>query len=84
MRQIDAVNALTGPVFTIHKTNQMLEDAIKRNISHAADYHVTCEDHVEHTLWVVTDKLDIEQIVAGFDALGVLYIADGHHRSADL
>ena len=82
MRQIDAVNALTGPVFTIHKTNQMLEDVIKRNISYAADYHVTCEDHVEHTLWVVTDKLDIEQIVAGFDALGVLYIADGHHRSA--
>ena len=82
MRQIDAINALTGPVFTIHKTNQMLEDVIKRNISYAADYHVTCEDHVEHTLWVVTDKLDIEQIVAGFDALGVLYIADGHHRSA--
>ena len=82
MRQIDAVNALTGPVFTIHKTNQMLEDVIKRNISYAADYHVTCEDHVEHTLWVVADKLDIEQIVAGFDALGVLYIADGHHRSA--
>ena len=82
MRQIDAVNALTGPVFTIHKSNQMLENVIKRNISYAADYHVTCEDHVEHTLWVVTDKLDIEQIVAGFDALGVLYIADGHHRSA--
>ena len=82
MKQIDAVNALTGPVFTIHKSNQMLENVIKRNISYAADYHVTCEDHVEHTLWVVTDKLDIEQIVAGFDALGVLYIADGHHRSA--
>ena len=37
MRQIDAVNALTGPVFTIHKTNQMLEDVIKRNISYAAN-----------------------------------------------
>jgi uncharacterized protein (DUF1015 family) len=30
----------------------------------------------------VSDIADIEQITEGFESLGVLYIADGHHRSA--
>jgi len=82
VRQIDATNAQTGPVFTIHKFNQLLDAVIKRNVAYVADYHVISEDQVEHTLWVVTDLTDIKQITEGFDSLGVLYIADGHHRSA--
>jgi len=82
VRQIDATNAQTGPVFTIHKSNQLLDEVIKRNVAYVADYHVISEDQVEHTLWVVTDLTDIKQITEGFDSLGVLYIADGHHRSA--
>jgi uncharacterized protein (DUF1015 family) len=82
VRQIDAVNAQTGPVFTIHKSSDILDEVIKRNISYAADYHVIGEGNVEHTLWIVTDLSDIGQITQGFDALGFLYIADGHHRSA--
>ena len=82
VRQIDAINAQTGPVFTIHKSNDLLEEVINRNVAYAADYHVIGDGKVEHTLWVVTDLDDIEKVTEGFDALGVLYIADGHHRSA--
>ena len=82
VRQIDAINAQTGPVFTIHKSNDLLEEVINRNVAYAADYHVIGDRTVEHTLWVVTDLNDIEKITKGFDTLGVLYIADGHHRSA--
>jgi uncharacterized protein (DUF1015 family) len=82
VRQIDAVNAHTGPVFTIHKSNDLLDEIIKKNVSYAADYHVIGEGNVEHTLWVVSDLHDILEITRGFDALGVLYIADGHHRAA--
>jgi uncharacterized protein (DUF1015 family) len=82
VRQIDAINAQTGPVFTIHKSNDLLEEVINRNVAYAADYHVIGDGKVEHTLWVVTDLNDIEKVTEGFDALGVLYIADGHHRSA--
>jgi uncharacterized protein (DUF1015 family) len=82
VRQIDTINAQTGPVFTIHKSNNLLDEVIKKNVAYAADYHVIGDGKVEHTLWVVTDLSDIEKITKGFDALGVLYIADGHHRSA--
>jgi uncharacterized protein (DUF1015 family) len=82
VHQIDAVNAHTGPVFTIHKSNDLLDNIIKKNASYAADYHVIGDGNVEHTLWVVSDLHDILKITQGFDALGVLYIADGHHRSA--
>ena len=82
VRQIDAVNAHTGPVFTIHKSNGLLDKIIKKNVSFAADYHVIGDGNVEHTLWVVSDLSDIIQITQGFDNLGLLYIADGHHRSA--
>ena len=82
VRQIDAINAQTGPVFTIHKSKDLLEEVINRNVAYAADYHVIGDGKVEHTLWVVTDLNDIEKVTEGFDTLGVLYIADGHHRSA--
>jgi uncharacterized protein (DUF1015 family) len=82
VRQIDAVNAQTGPVFTTHKPNDLLQEVIGRTVAGAADYHVIGEGKVEHTLWVVTDAADIAKITKGFDSLGVIYIADGHHRSA--
>jgi uncharacterized protein (DUF1015 family) len=82
VRQIDAVNAQTGPVFTTHKPNDLLQEVIGRTVAGAADYHVNGEGKVEHTLWVVTDAADIAKITKGFDSLGVIYIADGHHRSA--
>lgn len=82
VRQIDAVNAQTGPVFTTHKPDALLEEVIQATVKGAADYHVIGEGNVEHTLWVVTEPADIKKITEGFDNLGVIYIADGHHRSA--
>jgi len=82
VRQIDAVNAQTGPVFTTHKPDSLLEEVIQRTVKGAADYHVIGEGKVEHTLWVVTEPEDIASLTEGFDRLGVIYIADGHHRSA--
>ncbi len=82
VRQIDAVNAQTGPVFTTHKPDDLLDEVIQRTVKGAADYHVIGEGNVEHTLWVVTEPADIDKITNGFDRLGVIYIADGHHRSA--
>jgi uncharacterized protein (DUF1015 family) len=82
VRQIDAVNAQTGPVFTTHKPSDLLQEVIERTVTGAADYHVIGEGKVEHTLWVVSEPIDIKRITEGFDRLGVIYIADGHHRSA--
>ena len=82
VRQIDAVNAQTGPVLTIHKSNNLLERVIERTVCYDADYHVIGVGKVEHTLWVVRDAFDIKEITRAFEKIGVIYIADGHQRSA--
>lgn len=82
VRQIDAVNAQTGPVFTTHKNSELIQVVIDRVVKGAADYNVIGDGNVEHTLWLVDDDADIIEITRAFEELGVIYIADGHHRSA--
>ena len=39
-------------------------------------------DGVNHTMWAVADAADVEALEAAFAEVPVLYVADGHHRSA--
>lgn len=82
VRQIDALNAQTGPVFLTYRHNDTV-DAVAERISQTAPvYDLTAADEVRHTLWIIDDQADIEQLTATFDSMECLYIADGHHRSA--
>ena len=82
VRQIEALNAQTGPVLLAYPasaTADALIDAIAQGAP-AAD--VTADDGIRHQIWVLTDAARIAAITAAFDAMHALYIADGHHRSA--
>jgi uncharacterized protein (DUF1015 family) len=81
VRQIEAVGAQTGPVFTAHRPDPALAEVMARVTGGAPAYEVDVAG-ARHTLWVVDGEVDIAAINAGFDAMGVIYIADGHHRSA--
>ena len=81
VRQIEAVGAETGPVFTVHHPDPGLADAVARATADMPAYEVGL-DGVRHTLWVVDDPAGIDFINTRFDAMDVIYIADGHHRSA--
>ena len=82
VRQIEALNAQTGPVFLTYRHASAV-DAIIEKIAHGEpDVDVTADDRVRHTLWVMRDRRQIDAITAAFDAMPCLYIADGHHRSA--
>jgi uncharacterized protein (DUF1015 family) len=82
VRQIEAVNAQTGPVMMGYPKapaiDAMLADASKG--PPAVD--VTADDGVRHQLWVIEDGATLAALTRAFDALPALYIADGHHRSA--
>ncbi len=82
VRQIMAVRGHTGPVFTIHKPEADLTAVVDEVTAGAPAYSVTGEGDVQHTVWVVSDDALIDRISQGFERLGVIYIADGHHRSA--
>lgn len=82
VRQIDAVNAQTGPVLLAYPDTPAV-DAILAEASQAESaLDVTADDGIQHTLWVIEDAVSIAQLTAAFNAMPALYIADGHHRSA--
>lgn len=82
VRQIDSVDAQTGPVLVVHQPRDDIS-AILNQISAAPPlYDVTLPGGVGHQLWLVDDGALIAQIDAAYGALELLYIADGHHRSA--
>jgi uncharacterized protein (DUF1015 family) len=82
VRQIDALNAQTGPVFLTYRHNDIVE-AITSKVSKTEPlYDLTADDGVKHTIWLVADQGDIDTLTSTFDAMECLYIADGHHRSA--
>ena len=82
VRHIDTSNAQTGPVFLVHRATPALDGVLERASQGQPAADVVADDGVRHTLWVIDAAADIAAISAAVEALGVLYIADGHHRSA--
>ncbi len=82
VRQIDALNAQTGPVFLTYRHDQHVDALVKKVCAGKPEYDLTADDGVKHTLWVVSEQALIDELTQRFDAMTYLYIADGHHRSA--
>jgi len=82
VRQIEAVNAQTGPVMLAYPTAPAVDTLLARAASGPAAVGVTAEDGVRHQLWVIDDEHTIAGLTDAVDALPALYIADGHHRAA--
>lgn len=82
VRQIDALNAQTGPVFLTYRHHPPADEVIAGVTREAPEYDLTADDGVRHTLWVLRDPQRLRAITEEFDAMDCLYIADGHHRSA--
>ena len=82
VRQIDALNAQTGPVMVTHRRDAALTVVIDRVTARPPAYAVTDKGGVDHTFWVVDGTDEIDAVSTAFDAMHAIYIADGHHRSA--
>ena len=46
------------------------------------EYDFVSDGGVENTVWIITDRADIEAVENAFKNIESLYIADGHHRAA--
>ncbi len=82
VRQIEALNAQTGPVFLAYPDAPAIDAILQATVTGTPDADATADDGIRHTLWVIRDDATIAQVTRAFDALPALYIADGHHRSA--
>ena len=82
VRQIEAVNAQTGPVMMGYPAAPEIDAMLASATAHAPEVDVTADDGVRHELWVINDDATIAALTRAFDALPALYIGDGHHRTA--
>jgi len=82
VRQIEAVNAQTGPVMNGYPASPAIDALLAQAATDEPAVDVTADDGVRHQLWVVDDEPAISELTRAFEALPALYIADGHHRSA--
>jgi uncharacterized protein (DUF1015 family) len=82
VRQIEAVNAQTGPVMLAYPAAHEIDAILARAAAGGPAVDVTADDGVRHQLWVIADETTIAALTRAVEALPALYIADGHHRSA--
>lgn len=82
VRQIDAVNSITGPVMTVHRADQGLAALLSRATEAEPDAVADGVGGALHELWVVSDRKTVSTISDIMNGMEALYIADGHHRSA--
>lgn len=81
VRQIDALDAQTGPVLLAYPAAPAVDALLAAASGGTPDSDAEL-DGVRHTLWVIRDPAILARITAAFNAMPALYIADGHHRSA--
>ncbi|MBA2301307.1 MAG: DUF1015 domain-containing protein [Acidobacteria bacterium] len=80
-RHIVELRAQTGVVFLTYKAVPAV-DAVERQVTAGQPlYDFTADDGVHHTVWRAGTE-QARALVAEFEQIPALYIADGHHRAA--
>ncbi len=82
VRQIEALNAQTGPVLLAYRDDADLDARLAAVAATVPEVDVEGDGGVRHSLWTVDDPEWCARVSERFEAMPVLYIADGHHRSA--
>jgi len=82
VRQVETLNAQTGPVLLAHPDSDEAERLVASATAGTPIADLTADDGIKHTVWLIDDEATIAKITRVIDAMPALYIADGHHRSA--
>ncbi|MDR2655591.1 MAG: DUF1015 family protein [Oscillospiraceae bacterium] len=80
---VEACEAQTGPIFLAYRGRDDINALIEGwKSAHSPVYDFTADDGVSHTVWIIGEESAMSGIIAGFEKVPALYIADGHHRNA--
>lgn len=82
VNHISTLGAQVGPVFLTYKARKEIDTLFNEIQEKEPEYDFVADDGIRHTLWVVGSRMRIEAIARLFADIPVLYVADGHHRSA--
>jgi uncharacterized protein (DUF1015 family) len=81
-RHVDTVGAHTGPVFLACRSSEVLNEMIVSWTSGEADFDFVDWADVQHTLWRISDPVELERSRSVYKEIEAFYVADGHHRAA--
>ena len=81
VRHVDALGAHDEPVFLTYRAVKAIDAVVEEVKRGTPEYDLRTPDLVEHRLWVVPPDAGA-RLEALFREVPVLYVADGHHRSA--
>lgn len=79
---VDTCSAQTGPIFLAYRSEQVINEIVKKVQAETPLYDFTAPDGVTHRVWKIGDKEDVTAIGDAFANINQIYIADGHHRAA--
>jgi len=82
IKHVDTLNANTGPVFLTYRAQDNINELVDEILKENPLYDIETEDGIKHIFWKIDQQNDIDKIIAIFDDIDYLYVADGHHRSA--
>jgi uncharacterized protein (DUF1015 family) len=80
-RHMIELRAQTGPVFMTYRASHGVDALVDRATTQVPLFDFTAPDGVHHAIWRI-DAAGVSDLVAVFDRIPALYIADGHHRAA--
>jgi uncharacterized protein (DUF1015 family) len=79
---LNTVKFNAEPVLMTYENKDSIAELIKKEKEKDPEYFFTTADRITHKLWVIAEQPTLDALVAEFESLDNLYIADGHHRSA--
>jgi uncharacterized protein (DUF1015 family) len=82
VRNIDTLNAQTGPVLLAYRANPAVARLLDAAASAPPLFTVVGPNDVLHSVWRIAAAAEVDAMARALNALPALYIADGHHRSA--
>ena len=80
-RHMIDLRAQTGPVFLTYRASTAVDRIAGEVMRGSPLFDFTAPDDVQHTVWRAKEN-EVGGLVAAFDRIPALYIADGHHRAA--
>ena len=78
-RHLVTQQAHAEPVMLTYRGKDAIDAAVAEAMAGEPLYDFRAKDYVQHTVWPIPDA---RAVVEAFGDVDVLYVADGHHRSA--
>lgn len=78
-RHVVTMRCQAEPIFLAYRRNDAVASLVRETTEGRPPlYDFVAEDGVQHTVWGVADS---DALAAAFEAVPMLYVADGHHRA---